>query len=116
MEIGSSLGGFTGAFVNRSFYQARHTPAGLRPARGAGILRGSAPAAFERSGSSMSTKKPTPVVDRRSQQAIDTFEKAMKAMGKHEYERAREHFDALLAGFPQERALLEPPRAYPAVC
>ena len=41
----------------------------------------------------MTAKKPAPVVDRRSQQAIETFEKAMKAMGKHDYERAREHFE-----------------------
>src|SRR5438552_17502471 len=64
----------------------------------------------------MTAKKPTPVVDRRSQQAIDTFEKAMKAMGKHDYERAREHFDTLLAGFPEERDLLERARSYRAVC
>ena len=44
----------------------------------------------------MSAKKPAPAIDRRSQQAIETFEKAMKAMAKHDYERAREHFDALL--------------------
>ena len=64
----------------------------------------------------MTAKKPVPVVDRRSQQAIETFEKAMKAMGKHDYERAREHFDALLGGFPEERDLLERTRSYRAVC
>ena len=64
----------------------------------------------------MTAKKPAPVVDRRSQQAIETFEKAMKAMGKHDYERAREHFDALLGGFPEERDLLERTRSYRAVC
>src|ERR1043165_6665274 len=116
IEIGSSLGGFNRALVKRSFYQARHGPAGLRPAPGPDILRGSAPAAFERSGPSMSTQKPAPVVDRRSPQAIPTFEKAMKAMAKHDYERAREHFDALLSGFPEERDLLERARSYRAVC
>ena len=64
----------------------------------------------------MSAKKPAPAVDRRSQQAIETFEKAMKALGKHDYERAREHFDALIAGFPEERDLLERARSYRAVC
>ena len=64
----------------------------------------------------MTAKKPAPAVDRRSQQAIETFEKAMKAMGKHDYERAREHFDALLGGFPEERDLLERTRSYRAVC
>ena len=64
----------------------------------------------------MTAKKPAPVVDRRSQQAIETFEKAMKAMGKHDYDRAREHFDALLGGFPEERDLLERARSYRSVC
>lgn len=64
----------------------------------------------------MSAKKAAPPIDRRSQQAIDTFEKAMKALGKHDYERARDHFDALLAGFPEERDLLERARSYRAVC
>ena len=64
----------------------------------------------------MTTKKPAPVIDRRSQQAIETFEKAMKAMGKHDYDRAQEHFDALIEGFPEERDLLERARSYRAVC
>ena len=64
----------------------------------------------------MTAKKTAPVVDRRSQQAIETFEKAMKAMGKHDYDRAREHFNALLEGFPEERDLLERARSYRAVC
>ena len=64
----------------------------------------------------MSAKKPATAVDRRSQQAIDAFEKAMKALGKHDYERAREHFDTLLTGFPEERDLLERARSYRAVC
>ena len=64
----------------------------------------------------MSSKKTAPTIDRRSQQAIDGFEKAMKAMGKHDYERAREHFDALMEGFPEERDLLERARSYRAVC
>ena len=64
----------------------------------------------------MSAKKPAPAIDRRSQQAIDIFEKAMKALAKHDYERAREQFDALLEGFPEERDLLERARSYRAVC
>jgi tetratricopeptide (TPR) repeat protein len=64
----------------------------------------------------MSAKKPAPVIDRRSQQAIETFEKAMKALGKHDYERAREHFDAILEGYPEERDLLERARSYRALC
>lgn len=64
----------------------------------------------------MSAKKSAPAIDRRSQQAIDIFEKAMKAMAKHDYERAREQFDALLEGFPEERDLLERARSYRPIC
>jgi tetratricopeptide (TPR) repeat protein len=64
----------------------------------------------------MSARKPAAPIDPRSQKAIDTFEKAMKALGKHDYERAREHFDALLEGFPEERDLLERARSYRALC
>jgi len=64
----------------------------------------------------MSVKKPVPAVDRRSHQALESFEKAMKALGKHDYERAREHFDAILEGFPEERDLAERARSYRAVC
>ena len=64
----------------------------------------------------MSPRKPAAQVDRRSQQALDAFEKAMKALGKHDYERAREHFDALMAGFPEELDLVERARSYRAVC
>ena len=64
----------------------------------------------------MSAKKPAPAIDKRSQQAIETFEKAMKALSKHDYEKAREHFDALLEGFPEERDLLERARSYKPVC
>ena len=37
----------------------------------------------------MSPKKAAAVTDRRSQQALDIFERAAKALGKHEWERAR---------------------------
>src|SRR5436853_3761114 len=64
----------------------------------------------------MPTKKAVPAADRRSQQALDAFEKAMKALGKHDYDRAREHFDALIEAFPDEGDLLERARSYRAVC
>ena len=54
----------------------------------------------------MSTKKPVPTVERRTQQALDAFEKAMKALGKHDYERARELLDAVIEAYPEERDLL----------
>ena len=64
----------------------------------------------------MPAKKPVRAVDRRSRQALDAFEKAMKALGKHDYDRAREHFDALIEGFPEEPDLRERARSYRAVC
>ena len=45
----------------------------------------------------MSPKKPAPVTDRRSQQALDLFERAAKALGKHDWEKARDLLDGLLS-------------------
>jgi tetratricopeptide (TPR) repeat protein len=65
----------------------------------------------------MSAKKPpAPSQDRRSQQALDQFEKGMKALGKRDYERARDHFESLTSSFPEERDLLERARADLALC
>ncbi|HET7747112.1 MAG TPA: tetratricopeptide repeat protein [Vicinamibacteria bacterium] len=64
----------------------------------------------------MSTRKPAPTVDRRSQQALDVFEKAMKALGKHDYEKARAHFDQLVESFPEERDMVERARTHRAMC
>ena len=49
----------------------------------------------------MSPKKAAAVTDRRSQQALDIFERAAKALGKHEWERARAYRAVC------ERALVE---------
>ena len=64
----------------------------------------------------MSAKKPAPVIDRRSQQALDLFEKAAKALGKHDWDRARDHLDTLIESHPEQRDLIERARAYRAVC
>jgi len=64
----------------------------------------------------MSTKKPASPADKRSQAAIDLFEKGTRALGKRDYDKAREHFDALIAQFPDERDVLERARAYRALC
>jgi tetratricopeptide (TPR) repeat protein len=65
----------------------------------------------------MSAKKPAaPTLDRRSLQALELFEKGMKALGKRDYERARDHFESLTTSFPEERDLLERARAYLALC
>ena len=64
----------------------------------------------------MSPKKPAPVTDRRSQQALDLFERAAKALGKHDWEKARDHLDSLILSHPDQRDVLERARAYRAVC
>jgi len=64
----------------------------------------------------MAVKKAVAVADRRFTQALEIFEKAVKAVGKKEYERAKEHLDSLISSYPDERDLLERARAYRAVC
>jgi tetratricopeptide (TPR) repeat protein len=54
--------------------------------------------------------------DRRSEKALELFEKAMKAMGKKDFERAQEAFDALIAEHPGERDVVERARAFRRVC
>ncbi len=64
----------------------------------------------------MSTKKPASPADKRSQAAIDLFEKAMRALGKRDYDKAKDQFDALISQFPDERDVLERARAYSLLC
>lgn len=64
----------------------------------------------------MSAKKPTGVAERRSSHALELFEKAMKALGKREYERARDHLETLLASHGDERDIVERARTYKALC
>lgn len=64
----------------------------------------------------MSAKKPTGVAERRSSHALELFEKAMKALGKREYERARDHLETLLAAHGDERDIVERARTYKALC
>lgn len=63
----------------------------------------------------MTGKKPGPI-ERRTNQALEAFEKALRALGKKEFDRAREQFVALLSDYPEERDLLERARTYVAVC
>jgi Tfp pilus assembly protein PilF len=62
----------------------------------------------------MSTKKPAG--ERRASAGLDAFEKAVRFLGKKDYERARDVFDELIASHPEERDLLERARAYRTVC
>jgi tetratricopeptide (TPR) repeat protein len=64
----------------------------------------------------MSGKKTAAVGDRRSSHALDLFEKAVRALGKRDYARAREHFEALIEAHPDERDVLERARTYMALC
>ena len=58
----------------------------------------------------------TPVLNRRYQQAVDLFERAVKALGRKDLERARDLFDALLEDHPDQQELVERARAYRAMC
>lgn len=64
----------------------------------------------------MSERKSTAVADRRSSQALDLFEKAVKALGKKDHARALELLETLIDSHPEERELLERARAYRAFC
>ena len=49
-------------------------------------------------------------------QLVDGFEKGMKALGRREYEKARDILDALIEEYPEERDVLERARAYRQLC
>jgi len=53
---------------------------------------------------------------RRSGQALELFEKAVRALGKKDYERARTHFSALLEQHKDQPDLVERARVYLLVC
>ncbi len=63
-------------------------------------------------------KKPTraAVPDRRYQQALDLFERAVKALGRKDLDRGRELFDTLLEEHADQQELVERARAYRARC
>jgi tetratricopeptide (TPR) repeat protein len=57
-----------------------------------------------------------PVFDRRYQQAVDVFERAVKALGRKDLDRARVLFDELLEDHADQQDLAERARAYRAMC
>ncbi len=63
-------------------------------------------------------KKPArpPVTDRRYQQALDLFERAVKALGRKDFDRAKELLDTLLEEHADQQELLERARAYRSRC
>jgi tetratricopeptide (TPR) repeat protein len=59
---------------------------------------------------------PPPVLDRRYQQALDTFERAVKALGRKDFDRCRELLDGLIEDHADQQELVERARAYRAMC
>lgn len=57
-----------------------------------------------------------PVLDRRYQQALDLFERAVKALGRRDFDRARDLLDTLLKEHADQQELLERARAYRTMC
>jgi tetratricopeptide (TPR) repeat protein len=64
----------------------------------------------------MGERKAAASSDRRPGAALELFEKAVKALGKKDFDRALDFFDALIEQYGQERDLIERARAYRAVC
>jgi Flp pilus assembly protein TadD len=61
-------------------------------------------------------EKKAPVVDRRHGQALDMFERAVKALGRKDFERAADLLDVLVDSHPDERDLIERARSYRTFC
>ena len=60
--------------------------------------------------------KKAPVTERRQGAAVEAYERAVKALGKKEYEKARELLQSLIAAYPDERDILDRARSYKALC
>lgn len=69
-------------------------------------------------GTRRSPKKtlPPPVVDRRYQQALEIFERAVKALGRKDFDRSRDLLDSLVEEFADQQELVERARTYRAMC
>jgi tetratricopeptide (TPR) repeat protein len=61
-------------------------------------------------------KRGAAVVERRPSPALDLFEKALKALNRKDFERARDVLEQLTESFPEEREVIERARAYKAIC
>jgi tetratricopeptide (TPR) repeat protein len=55
-------------------------------------------------------------VAKRTSPALDAFEKAVKALGRKDFDRAGVLFDSLIEGYPDEKDLVERARSYKAIC
>jgi tetratricopeptide (TPR) repeat protein len=59
---------------------------------------------------------PAPVGDRRYRQAVELFEKAVKAFGRKDFERTRNHLNTLIETHDDQPDLVERARSYLAMC
>jgi len=62
------------------------------------------------------TVKKGSVAERRPGHSLELFEKAVKALGKKDYERAHEQLTELVESYPEERDILDRARAYLSLC
>ncbi|HLA78969.1 MAG TPA: tetratricopeptide repeat protein [Vicinamibacteria bacterium] len=61
-------------------------------------------------------KKPVSTLERRTQQALERFEKGMKALGKRDYEKALGLFDEVISDHAGEAEVVERARSYRSLC
>jgi len=54
--------------------------------------------------------------ERRVHHGLELFERAVKAIGKRDFDRARGQLDELIESYPDERDLLERARSYRLMC
>jgi len=64
----------------------------------------------------MADKKAAAVQDRRSTHALELYERAVKALGKKDFDRAGDLLEELIDSHPEERDLLERARSFRALC
>jgi tetratricopeptide (TPR) repeat protein len=55
------------------------------------------------------------VVDKRHQQALEVFERAVKALGRKDFDRSRDLLDVLIEEYSDQQELVERAKAYRAV-
>ena len=60
--------------------------------------------------------EPPPIVDKRYQQALDVFEKAVKALGRKDFGRAQDLLDGLIDSYADQQELVERAKTYRALC
>lgn len=88
--------------------------AGSRPSRSAAKSKPPAPPADR-------TRQPMPVLERIQQsgpaaEALALFQRGMEAIQRHAYTEGAAAFEAIVMGFPGERALLDRARVYLELC